>query len=214
MSQTPTPDELAGAGPQAELAEALEPLRGRRVTLVVTGSLSAAYVPYWVNYVNMLPTRPELRVLMTRTATTMVSPSTVSALLGREVELDAWDPEGSSHPTHVELAMETDVFLVHPCTFSYLGRLAAGLADTPTQLAIACSTKPVVVCPALPPGSLQSHAYARHLEDLDRRGGVTVLPPVPGTSAATGKREGLPAAPFPIALVAVANALGSEDAES
>lgn len=193
-----------------EYEQALEPLAGRHVTLVVTGSISAAFLPYWLNFVGGLPARPELRVLLTRTASTMVSPRAVSALLGRPAEIDAWDDPDSGEATHVELAEWSDAFLVYPCTFSYLGRLGAGLADTPAQLALQCSRVPAVVCPALPPGTLDSPAYHRHVAGLAERGAVTVLPPILGISAATGRREGLPPTHFPIALAAVAAALGAE----
>lgn len=200
------------ADQQAELVEALSPLAGRHVTLVVTGSLSSSFLPYWLNFVTGLPSAPELQVLLTRTAATMVSPRTVSSLLGRPVQIDAWDEgDREGHARHVEMADWTEVFVVHPCTFSYLGRLAAGLADTPAQLAFQCSTAPAVVCPALPPGTLESRVYDRHLADLGRRGGVTVLPPTPGISAATGRAEGLPPAYFPVALAAAAVALTDGD---
>lgn len=194
-------------GAQRDFEQALQPLAGRHVTVVVTGSLSAAFLPYWLNFVSGLPARPELRVLLTRTASTMVSPRAVSALLGRPVEMDAWDDPGSGEARHVELAEWTDAFIVHPCTFSYLGRLAAGLADTPAQLALQCSTVPAVVCPALPPGTLDSPVYQRHVAAVAERGAVTVLPPILGVSAATGRREGLPPAHFPVALAAAAAAL-------
>ncbi|MQW77542.1 flavoprotein [Nocardioides sp. dk4132] len=199
----------------AEVAQAIEEaiaqLGGRRISLVVTGSLSAAYLPYWLNYLRDLRERPDLRVILTRSATTMVSRQVVTALLRAPVMIDSWDEAAPGHATHVELAETTDAFLVHPCTFSYLGRLAAGLADTPAQLAIQCSTAPLVVCPALPPGTLESAAYRRHLATLADRDALTVLPPVPGISSATGRREGLPPAPFPMALAAVAGLLADRD---
>lgn len=198
------------SGPAREFAEALAVLGGRRVALVVTGSLSAAYLPYWLGFVQQLPQPPELRVLLTRSATGMVSPAAVSALLGREAELDVWDAAGTGHAAHVELAGWAEGFVVHPCTFSYLGRVANGLADTPGQLALQCTTTPVVLCPALPPGTLDSPAYHRHRALLDERPDVTMLDPVLGQSAATGRTEGLPPAPFPVALATLAGLLAGD----
>ncbi|WP_222192515.1 flavoprotein [Modestobacter italicus] len=193
--------------PGKEFADVLAGLGGRRVALVVTGSLSAAFLPYWLNFVEQLPHPPELRVLLTRSATGMVSPAVVGALLGREAEIDAWDAVGAGHAAHVELAEWAEGFLVHPCTFSYLGRVANGLADTPGQLALQCSTRPVVLCPALPPGTLESPAYRRLRALLDEREDVTVLDPGVGRSAATGRQEGLPPVQFPVALAALATVL-------
>ncbi|SDP74842.1 Flavoprotein [Actinopolyspora xinjiangensis] len=194
----------------SEFAEILATLEGRRVVVVVTGSLSAAYLPYWLGFVNRLPHPPQLRVRLTRTATSMVGTAAVTALLGRPTELDSWDDAASGSTAHVELAEWADAFLVHPCTFSYLGRVANGLADTPTQLALQCTTSPVVLCPALPPGTLDAPAYKEHLERLTGRPDVTVLDPGTGVSTATGRREGLPPAPFPVGLASVATALTSK----
>ncbi|GAA4670170.1 flavoprotein [Nocardioides nanhaiensis] len=202
-------------GSAEQFARTLATLEGRRVALVVTGSLSAAYLPYWLNFVSGLEAPPRLQVLLTRSATRMVAPTAVRALAGGEVAVDTWEdaPEGAS--PHVELAEWAEAFVVHPCTFSYLGRLAAGLADSPAQLAMQCSPAPKVVCPALPPGTLRSPAYQAHLRTLaEQRPDVTVLEPTQGVSAATGRREGLPPAYFPVALATAAAALGETGAPS
>lgn len=192
-----------------EFAEVLATLGGRRVVVVATGSLSAAYLPYWLGFVNGLPHPPELRVHLTRTATSMVGTAAVTALLGRPAELDSWEAAAAGSAAHVELGEWADAFLLHPCTFSYLGRVANGLADTPAQLALQCTSAPVVICPALPPGTHEAPAYREHLDRLSRRRNVTVLDPVTGVSTATGRQEGLPPIPFPVALASVAQALGA-----
>lgn len=203
----------AEPGSAEHFARALAALEGRRLALVVTGSLSAAYLPYWLNYTSGLAHPPRLRVLLTRSAAGMVSPTAVRALTAGEVDLDTWDDAAEGHAPHVELAEWAEAFLVHPCTFSYLGRLAQGLADTPGQLAMQCSPAPKVLCPALPPGTLGSPAYQAHLRTLaDQRPDVTVLEPTEGVSATTGRREGLPPAHFPVALAAVSQLLGDAPA--
>lgn len=190
------------------MASALHGLDGRRIAIVATGSLTAAHLPYWLTYVGETGARPEVRVLLTRSATRMVSPTVVSSLLGRPVEIDAWpDDEVLDHAPHVELAEWADGFLVHPCTFSYLGRLATGLADTPAQLAMQCSVAPKVVCPSLPPGATGAPAYQAHAEALTARPDVVLLPPGRGRSATTGRDDALPPAHFPLALAALGQEL-------
>lgn len=187
----------------ADFAQRFRHVEGKKIALVVTGSLSAAYVPYWINFVRGLDLDVELRVLLTRTAETMVSPRTLSALLGRPVERDAWDESDPGHAPHIELTEWADGVLVHPCTFSYLARLATGLADSPAMLALQCSDVPLVVCPALPPGGDRSPAYRRHLRLLGERPDTLAVPPTSGQSAATGRSDGLPPAHFPDGLEAL-----------
>lgn len=200
MTTTGTPD-------LKEIFAGYEPLRGRNVALVVTGSLSASFAPYWVNFVRNLELGLNLRVIVTGTAETMVSPRVLSALSGSSVQVDRWVDDDSGHAPHIELAQWADAVLVHPCTFSYLAKLAVGLADTPTMLAIQCSSLPLVVCPALPPGGDGSPSYARHVAALGERPATRVLPPSVGSSAATGKQDGLPPAPFPDALSSLVEVL-------
>lgn len=200
--QEQPPDQLA------ELRGTLGALEGRRLALVVTGSLSAAYLPYWLTFVHQLDLSIDLRIYLTRTATGMVSRQTVSAMADRPALIDEWEPaDESSHAPHVELTSWADGFIVHPCTFSYLARLANGMGDSPTVLALQCSTAPTVLCPALPPGGLDSPAYARHLDVLRERPHVVVLPPVRGRSATTGQQDAHPPAHLPGALVALADRL-------
>lgn len=193
-----------------QLVAALQGLSGRRIALVATGSLSAAYLPYWMSYLANLENigaHPEVRILLTRTATRMVSPGVVSALLERPAELDVWPDDDFEHAPHVELAEWADGFLVHPCTFSYLARIAAGLADTPAQLAMQTSHAPKVICPALPPGTTGAPAYHQHLDALKARTDVVLLPPGRGRSATTGRDDALPPAEFPLAIAALGQEL-------
>lgn len=202
----------AERGSAAHFEQALGRLGGRRVVLVVTGSLSAAFTPYWINYVSGLPRPPRLRIAVTRSATRMVSPSVLAALADDDVLVDDWDQAADGAAPHVDLAEWAEAFLVHPCTFATLGRIAQGLAETPVQLAMQTSAAPKIVCPALPPGTPSAPAYAAHLATLERtRPDVVVLPPTEGVSAATGRREGLPPAHFPVALAAVSEALAEAD---
>lgn len=183
-------------------------LDGRRLLLVATGSISVAFLPYWVNWLRVVVPGAQTRIVLTPTASRFVSREALSALLGAPVELDTWDeaPAAGGGALHVDLARWADTVLVHPCTFSYLARLATGLGDSPSLLALQSTAAPVVLCPALPPGTEDGWAYGRHLVALEERG-VVVLPPVPARSVTTGERDAGSPAPFPTAVEAVSTAL-------
>lgn len=207
-----TTEEIPGPRTADDVLAVLEPLRDRHLLVVASGSLTVSHLPFWVNWLRALGI--DTRIVLTRTATRFVSPRALSAGLGRTVEPDEWDTDDDEgpHALHVDLSHWADAVLVHPCTFSFMARLALGAGDSPAMLALQTTRAPVVVCPAPPPGALESHAYRRHLAELSTRPGLRVLDPVPARSTTTGAMDASAPAPFPDAVLALAGMLSAADA--
>ncbi|MEU5317494.1 flavoprotein [Streptomyces sp. NPDC021056] len=175
----------------------LPPFGARRLLYVGTGSIGVAHAPYWVTLLRLGYPELGLRVVMTRSAERFVSRGALAPMAGGEVLLDAWPDGPVQSALHVELAEWADAVIVQPATLHFLARFARGLADTPVLLALQCTTVPIVLAPALPPGAVESVAYRRHLAALAERPNVAVVPPVPGTSATTGRKDASAAAGLP-----------------
>ncbi|WDF39836.1 flavoprotein [Streptomyces sp. T12] len=183
-------------------AAGLPAFGARRLLYVGTGALSAAHMPFWLNWLRQGYPDVEVRPLITRSAERFVSRGALAPLAGREALLDAW-PDGPVHAApHVELAEWAEAVVVHPASLNFLARLALGLADTPVMLALQCTSAPVVLAPSLPPGALRSAAYRRHRAALEERPNVSVVPPTPGLSSTTGRMDAALAAPLPELLTA------------
>jgi phosphopantothenoylcysteine decarboxylase/phosphopantothenate--cysteine ligase len=91
----------------------------------------------------------EVRVIMTKNATSLVSPRLFSALTGRRVIVDLFEDEITDEIAHVELAREVSLLLVAPATANMIGKFASGIADdflSTFQLAIKC---PILIAPAM-----------------------------------------------------------------
>lgn len=173
-----------------------------RVLLLVTGSVSAAFLPFhlvWLrqNHPEVAPT-----LVLTRAATRFVSVAALTALADAPVHLDDWAEFDPGAAPHVEWSTGVDAAVVYPATLDHLGRLARGGADTPALLALQLLTGPLVLAPALPPGGLTSHAFTTAAELLAARPAVTVLDPVPGRSTSTQGLDAYAPAPFPTAIAA------------
>jgi phosphopantothenoylcysteine decarboxylase/phosphopantothenate--cysteine ligase len=126
----------------------------------------------------------ELRVAVTRNAERFVTRGALGPMSGGNALLDAWPDGPVDRALHVELAEWADTVIVHPASLHFLARLAQGLADTPVLLALQCTTAPVVLAPALPPGAERRQT---------RGGGVShgvLPPPARAGSAADGCRCG------------------------
>ncbi|WP_353107926.1 flavoprotein [Gordonia sp. (in: high G+C Gram-positive bacteria)] len=152
-----------------------------RLLLVVTGSATAAHVPYWINWIAMHRPDCRVRVLVTVGARRFVTPASLTSTVVDEVLVDAWDAV-DDRPVHVEYAGWADGVIVYPASQNYLADLASDRADRPSLLTIALTTAPVVVAPGLPPGGLASPSLVRSWMTIEQRGTATVLSPVPGVS--------------------------------
>jgi phosphopantothenoylcysteine synthetase/decarboxylase len=172
--------------------ESIEPIRfsGQRLLVVGSGSVSAAFLPFWLNWVRH--TYPELtvQVVLTRSAQRFVTGDALSGLTGRAVLTDEWPVGPNPRALHVHLAQWPQAIAVYPATMHLLARFALGLADTPTLLALHCTKVPIALAAALPPGCWDSPAMARHRTTLAELDNVAVLPPVPGLSMTTGEHTG------------------------
>jgi phosphopantothenoylcysteine decarboxylase/phosphopantothenate--cysteine ligase len=154
--------------------------------LIGTGALSAAFLPFWLNWLRQTYPRTERRVVLTHSALRFVSRSALAAIGGCEVLIDEW-PADEATARHVELQEWAEMTLVYPATFQFVSRFSLGLAGSPVLLAMQCMTTPIGLAPALPPGGTDSPAYREHVDRLCRRPNVVIADPHPGRSVTTGK---------------------------
>jgi phosphopantothenoylcysteine synthetase/decarboxylase len=179
------------------------PFGAERLLLFVTGSLSATFVPWWINWLRSSYPALELRVVLTRSAERFVSRHALTALTERSVALDSWradEDEPIPGSVHVEYATWPDAIAVYPATFHFLSRYATGLADTPMLLALQCTSAVVGVAPSVPPGAVDSPSYRQHVAALARRSNTTIIDPHEGRSAHTGDIAVGTAGPLPLLL--------------
>lgn len=163
-----------------------------RLLLVGSGSVSAAFLPFWVNWLQRAYRDLAVQVVLTRSAQRFVTREALAGLSRRTVLSDEWPDETGPGAMHIQLAKWPDAIAVYPATMHFLGRLAQGLADTPTLLALQCTRAPIALAAALPPGCWDNPAMARHRKILAEHDNIAVLPPVSGLSMATGEHNGHP----------------------
>lgn len=180
------------AGP---LSADLPDLMVDRLLVVVTGSVSAADVPFWIDWTRICYPDLQLRIVLTRSARRFVTPAAVAGRLGAPVEFDEW-PENADTAIHVEWQQWAQAIAVCPATFGFIARLSRGMADSPAILAAQCSTAPVVLAPSLPPGGMESPAFQQHWLELRSRPHVALAPPRRGRSVTTGTDDAWVPAPW------------------
>ena len=185
------------SGPQA--ADGLPALTATRLLLVVTGSAWATNIPFWVDWLRHHYPDLELTAVLTRNAQRFVTLQALHCRVSGKVLEDSW-PEDEGQARHVALAEWAEAMLVYPATLHFMARLALGLADSPALLAAQCTPAPIAVAPALPPGGMESPAVQAHWAALAKRRNVVLVPPNPGLSLTTGRRDGWTPPPLPEVL--------------
>lgn len=90
-----------------------------------------------------------VRVVMTRAATSFVSPLTFETLSENDVLTDLF-PEGYSRQTaHIDWARWADMMVICPATLNTIGKIASGIADNALTTTVMAAEVPVLFCPAM-----------------------------------------------------------------
>lgn len=147
-----------------------------RITLAVTGSISAYKAADITSQLGKLG--HEVTVLMTTAATQFITPLTLQVLSKNLVHLDIMMEENPASVKHIDIAKQTDIFLVAPASANTLAKLAHGLADnmvTATALALAPDV-PKLVAPAMNTKMYQNPLTQDNLDRLRRYGYEEIIP--------------------------------------
>lgn len=121
----------------------------------------------------------EVQVIMTSKATQFISPNLFRALTAKPVLVDLFKDKEVERLEHINLARETDLFLIAPATANIMAKMACGVADdflTTFYLAVNC---PVIVAPAMNEAMYLHPRTQANLAEL-RRQGVIICEPERG----------------------------------
>lgn len=151
-------------------------LHGRRVLLVVSGSVAA----YKALEAARLLGKAGAAVtgLLTPGGERFVTPHALQAITGRPLARDLWDlgEEGGGRG-HIPLARRHDLVLVAPASADRLARMAAGMADDLAgAVLLAASGVPLLLAPAMNPTMWAHPATRANLATLVARGARVVGP--------------------------------------
>ncbi|MBC2856906.1 MAG: bifunctional phosphopantothenoylcysteine decarboxylase/phosphopantothenate--cysteine ligase CoaBC [Cetobacterium sp.] len=113
----------------------------KNILLGVTGGI-AAYKS--ANIVSILKKRGyNVKVIMTESATNIITPQTLETLSRNNVITDMWERGHQIDVEHISLADWADLILVAPATLNIVGKVANGIADDMLTTVISAARKPV-----------------------------------------------------------------------
>ena len=164
----------------------MKALEGKKIVLGITGSI-AAYKA--VSLASSLTKAGALvDVILTESASKLVSPITFSSVTGRRAYLDEDLWQVDDHVLHIELGEKNDAFLIAPATANTIAKLAHGIADNLLTLTALASRTDFLVAPAMDGGMYANPATQANLLILKNRG-IELLGPAAGhlASGLSGK---------------------------
>jgi phosphopantothenoylcysteine synthetase/decarboxylase len=180
---------VSGIHQSAEPSDATpDRARLRRIVVGIAGSIGAIDAPQsilWLRHVY----GAEVRAIMTRQATTMVTPRAIAVTSGHPVVVDGEESLSDPAVSHIDLTRWADLFLVLPATANILGKAAQGIADDLLSTCIIASACPVVFVPGMNVQMWRKPAVQRNVATL-QADGYGVVPPIKGLAAADGQSTG------------------------
>jgi len=155
-------------------------LAHHRIVLGLTGGIACYKVAELVR--RMVEQGATVDVVMTEAATHFITPTTMQALSGRPVYIDAWDARIANHMPHIDLSRGADAVVIAPASADFMAKLAQGRADD--LLATLCLARacPLLVAPAMNREMWANPATQRNVAQL-RDDGVQLLGPASGAQA-------------------------------
>ena len=162
-------------------------LAGKQVLLGVTGGIAAYKAPDLVR--RLREQGADVRVVLTASATRLVTPVTFQAVSGHPVRSGLWDEAAEAAMGHIELARWANLVLIAPASADFLARLAVGMADDLLTTLCLATDAPIAVAPAMNRLMWANPVTQENVRRLSARG-VTLLGPGVGDQACGETGEG------------------------
>lgn len=164
------------------------PLKGKKILLGITGGIAAYKMCSFVRL--LVKAGAEVKVIMTPSATKLVSPLTLSVLSNNEVIINMF-PESMDSETvetvsagtwHINYGLWADVFIIAPATANSIAKISYGISDNfllSTVLACRC---PVFIAPTMDVDMYNKPVTQENIAKLKTRG-YKIIEPVYGELA-------------------------------
>ncbi|MBX6372642.1 MAG: bifunctional phosphopantothenoylcysteine decarboxylase/phosphopantothenate--cysteine ligase CoaBC [Acetobacteraceae bacterium] len=141
-------------------------MKGRRVLLVVSGSV-AAYKA--LELVRLLRARgAAVTAILTAAGARFVTREALAALTGERVHDDLWAAEAEIG--HIRLARLPDLVVVAPASADLMAKMAHGLCDDLASTVLLATDRPILIAPAMNPTMWAHPATQANLATLRARG--------------------------------------------
>lgn len=148
--------------------------------LGITGGIAAYKTPMLVRL--MKQQGWDVRVVLSHSAESFVTPLTLQAVSGTPVHQHLLDPDAEAGMGHIQLARWAEGIIIAPLSANRLAALALGMADDLLTTLCLATRAPVFVAPAMNQQMWHHPATQQHIATLRARG-VSIIGPAFGEQA-------------------------------
>ena len=150
-------------------------LKGKKIVLAVTGSISAYKSLFLLRL--LVKEGADVKVIMSKSAHDFIQPLSFSTLSKHPVCSDFTESElNGVWNNHVEMALWADLILVAPCTANTLAKYAAGMCDSYLIAVLMSAQCPLFFAPAMDHDMMEHAGTQDNLKRIAEMG-CTVLAP-------------------------------------
>lgn len=155
-------------------------LQGKKIVLGITGSI-AAYKSAVLTRL-LVKAGAEVKVVMTDSAKTFITPLTLSTLSKHPVLSEFIKDESGQWNNHVDLGLWGDAMIIAPASANTIAKMATGRCDNLLMAVYLSARCPVFLAPAMDLDMLQHDATKENLEKISSFGN-RILDPTHGELA-------------------------------
>lgn len=148
----------------------------KNILLGISGSISAYKAADLTS--QLVKLGHNVDVVMTKNSTKFITPLTLQSLSKNPVHVDVMEERSPEKINHIELAKQTDLFLIAPASANILAKLANGIADDMLST-VALAIQPDVpkfIAPAMNTYMYQNVMTQRNLATLNEAGYQEIVP--------------------------------------
>ncbi len=140
----------------------------KNILVGVTGGI-AAYKS--ANIISKLKKRGyNIKVIMTKSATEIITPLTLETLARDRVVVDMWEKKSNYDVEHISMADWADFFLIAPATYNIVGKIANGIADDMLSTVVSATSSPVYFALAMNVHMYENPILWDNIEKLKKYG--------------------------------------------
>ena len=165
----------------------MKPFNKKTVVLGITSGI-AAYKS--LELIKLLKQESlEVFVIMTKSASLMVSPTEFKKASGNSVAIELFkdrfdykDILKSRKVEHIALADKADVMVICPATANIIGKIVYGIADDFLTTTVLAVTSPLIICPSMNVNMWNNPSVVENLARLKSQG-IQIIEPTEGMLA-------------------------------
>jgi len=158
----------------------------KTIALGVTGSIAAYKAADLCSKLSQ--SGYDVNVIMTESATKLVTEQTFLTLSRNQVISSLWDiPDWK--PGHIELSERAALLVIAPCTANFIGKMASGIADDALSTYFLSHAGKVLVAPAMNPRMWSNRIVQMNCEKL-KDAEISFVGPGKGKVACGDEGEG------------------------